>query len=83
MSARVGKGLIGVRSRRGIESYMSLSVRMPVAPSSRQFDLTGELKYKSLDNISTSGGTASGQDALESTRQGESNGIGFETSAWL
>jgi len=40
MSARVGKGLIGVRSPRGIEWYRSLSVHMPIAPSSRQFEST-------------------------------------------
>jgi len=40
MSARVGKGLIGVRSPRGIEWYRSLSVRMPLAPSSQQFEST-------------------------------------------
>jgi len=40
MSARVGKGLIGVRSPRGIEWYRSLSVRMPIAPSSWQFEST-------------------------------------------
>jgi len=40
MSARVGKGLIGVRSPRGIEWYTSPSVHMPIAPSSRQFEST-------------------------------------------
>jgi len=40
MSARVGKGLIGVRSPRGIKWYRSLSVHMRVAPSSRQFEST-------------------------------------------
>jgi len=34
MSARVGKGLIGVRSPRGIEWYRFLSVRMAIAVSS-------------------------------------------------
>jgi len=37
MSARVGKGLIGVPSARGIEWYRSRSVCMPVALSSQQF----------------------------------------------
>jgi len=37
MSARVGKGLIRVRSPRGIEWYRPRSVRMPVASSSQQF----------------------------------------------
>ena len=40
MSARVGKGLIGVRSPRGIEWYRPRSVSMPVAPSSQQFQST-------------------------------------------
>jgi len=40
MSARLGKGLIGVRSARGIEWYRPRSVRMPVAPSSQQFEST-------------------------------------------
>ena len=40
MSARVGKGLIGVRWPRGIEWYSSRSIRMPVAPSSQQFEST-------------------------------------------
>ena len=40
MSARVGKGLIGVRSARGIEWYRSRGVRMPVALSSQQFEST-------------------------------------------
>jgi len=38
MSARVGQGLIGVRSPRGIEWYRPRSVRMPVASSSQQFE---------------------------------------------
>jgi len=40
MSARVGNRLIAVGSPRGIEWYRSLSVCMPVAPSSRQFEST-------------------------------------------
>jgi len=42
MSARVGKSLIGVRSLTGIELewYRPRSVRMPVAPSSQQFEIT-------------------------------------------
>jgi len=40
MSTRVGNGLIGVRTPRGIEWYRSLSVPMPIAPSSRQFEST-------------------------------------------
>jgi len=48
MSARVGRGLIGVRSARGIEWYRSRSVRMPVAPSSQHFESTcpGNLRTK-------------------------------------
>jgi len=40
MSPRVGEGLIGVLSPRGIERYMSRSVRMPVAHSSQHFENT-------------------------------------------
>jgi len=40
MSARVRNGLIGVRSPRAIKWYRSRSVRMAVAPSSRQFKTT-------------------------------------------
>jgi len=40
MSARVRKGLIAVCSPRRIEWYRSLTVRMPIAPSSRQFEST-------------------------------------------
>jgi len=40
MSARVGKGLIRVRSPRGIQWYIPRSVHMPVAPSSQQFEST-------------------------------------------
>jgi len=48
MSARVGKGLIGVCSLRGIEWYRLRSVRMPVVPSSQQFESTcpGNLRTK-------------------------------------
>jgi len=38
MSARVGKCLIGVRSPRGTEWCRFRSVRIPVAPSSQQFE---------------------------------------------
>ena len=40
MSARVRKGLIGVRSARRIKWYRARSVRMPVALSSQQFEGT-------------------------------------------
>jgi len=48
MTTRVGKCLIGVRSPRGIELYRPRSVRMPVAPSSQQFESTclGNLNTK-------------------------------------
>jgi len=35
-----------------------------------------------MHSHSASGQTASGQGALESAGRGESNGIGFEASAW-
>jgi len=38
MSARVGKGVIGIRSPRGIEWYRFRSICMPVAPSSQRFE---------------------------------------------
>jgi len=40
MSARVGKGLIRVRSPREIQWYRPRSVHMPVAPSRQQFEST-------------------------------------------
>jgi len=49
MSGRIRKGLIGVRSLRGIEWYRSRSVRMPVALNSEQFENT------CLGNSSTNG----------------------------
>jgi len=36
-----------------------------------------------MNNPATSRRTALGQGALESARRGESNGVGFEESAWL
>jgi len=41
MCARVGKGLVGVRSPSGIEWYRPQSVPMPVALSSLQLESTG------------------------------------------
>jgi len=67
MSARVGKGLIGVRSARGIEWYRFRSVRMAIEVS----------RMKKAD---ISGGRCppeSGRVSLESARRGESNGIGL------
>jgi len=85
ISGRVGKRLIRVRSLRGIEWYRSLGVLMPVAPSRQNFEsgYPGELKYKRMDNPSTSGRTASGQSALNSARRGKLNSIGLEVSACL
>jgi len=73
MSARVGKGLIAVRSPRGIEWHRSRSVRMAIEVS----------RMKKAD---ISGGRCppeSGRVSLESARRGESNGIGLEASACL
>jgi len=41
MSVRVEKGLIEICSVRGIESYRSRSVRMPVALRKQQLESTG------------------------------------------
>jgi len=73
MSARVGKGLIGVRSPRGIEWYRLRSVRMAIEVSSK-------------NNADTSAGRCpreSGRVSLESARRGESNGIRLEASPGL
>jgi len=73
MSARVGKGLIGVRSARGIGWYRFRSVRMAIEVSR-------------MEMADTSAGRCppgSGRVSLESARRGESNGIGFGASAWL
>jgi len=73
MSARVGNGLIGVRSPRGIEWYRFRSVRMAIEVSRKE-------------NADTSPGRCppeSGMVSLESARRGELNGIGVEASAWL
>ena len=90
MSTRVGKGLIGVRSPRGIEWYRSRSVRIPVAPRSRHFESTcpGNSSTKVWRTFQPSVGqrrdrVQPGQGALESARRGESNGIGLEASACL
>ena len=72
MCARVGKGLIGVRSPRGIKWSMFQSVHMAIEVS----------RMKKAD---TSGGRCppqSGRASLESARSGESNGIGLEVSTW-
>jgi len=73
MSARVGRGLIGVRSPRGIEWYRSQSVRMAIEVSS----------MKKADTSAGRSPLESGGVSLESARGGELNGIGLEASACL
>ena len=73
MSARVGKGLIGVRSPRGIEWYRSQGVSIPIEVSS----------MKKADTLAGRYPLESGGVSLESTRRGELNGIGLEASACL
>ena len=73
MSARVGKGLIGVRSPRGIEWYRFRSVHMAIAVS----------RMKKGDISEGRCPPKSGSVSLESARRGESNGIGLEASACL
>jgi len=73
MSARLGKGLIGVRSLRGIEWYRSRSVRMAIEVS----------MMKKADTAAGRCPPESGRVSLESADQGESNGIGLEESACL
>jgi len=73
MSARVGKGLIGVRSPRGIESYRSRSVRMAIEVS----------WMKTADTSACTCPPESARVSLKSAGQGESNGIGLEASSWL
>jgi len=67
MSARVGKGLIGVRSLRGIEWYRFRSVRIAIAVSG----------MKKADISEGRCPPESGRVSLESARCGESNGIGL------
>jgi len=67
MSARVRKGLIGVRSPRRIERYRSLSVRMAIEVS----------RMKKADISAGRCPPESGRVSLESARGGESNGIGL------
>jgi len=73
MSARVGKGLIGVRSARGIGWYRSQSVCMAIEVSR-------------MEMADTSVGRCPpelGRVSLKSARGGESTGMGLEASAWL
>jgi len=73
MSARLGKGLLGVRSPTGIEWYRSQSVRMAIEVS----------MMKMADTAAGRCLPESGMVSLESARRGESNRIGLEASAWL
>jgi len=73
MSARVGKGLIGVRLARGIEWDRSRSVRMAIEVS----------RMKKADTSAGRYPPEAGRVSLESARRGESNGIGLEASACL
>jgi len=73
MSSRVGKGLIAVRSPRGIEWYRFRSVRMAIAVSRiKKADISLGRCLPELGRVS-----------LESARRGESKGIGLEGSACL
>ena len=73
MSARVGEGLIGVRSPSEIERYRSPSVRMAI-----------EVSRKEKADISAGGCVPeSGRVTLESARRAESNSIGLEVSTCL
>jgi len=73
VSGRVGKGLIGVCSPRGIEWYRSRSVLMALEVS---------LKEK-VDISAGRCAPESGRVSLESARRGELNGIGLQLSACL
>jgi len=73
MSARLGKGLLGVGSPTGIEWYRSQSVRMAIEVS----------MMKMADTVAGRCLPESGRVSLESARRGESNRIGLEASAWL
>jgi len=67
MSARVGKGLMGVHSPRGIEWCRFRSVRMAIAVS----------RMKKADISEGRCLPESGTVSLESACRGESNGIGL------
>jgi len=73
MSARVGKGLFGVRSPRGIEWYRSRSERIAIEVS----------MMKKADTAAGRCLLESGRVSLESADRGESNGIRLEASACL
>jgi len=73
MSARLGEGLIGVRSPREIEWYRSRSVRMAIEVS----------MMKEGDTAAGRCPPESGRVSLESADRWESNGIGLEASACL
>jgi len=73
MSARVRKGLIGVRLARGIEWYRSCSICMAIEVSGIKKAHISRGRYP----------PELGRVSLESARPGESNGIGLEASACL
>jgi len=73
MSARVLKGLIGVRSARGIQWYRSRSICMAIEVS----------RIEKADISRGRCPPESGRVSLESAHPGESNGIGLEASACL
>jgi len=72
-SARVRKGLIGVRLARRIKWYRSRSVHMAIEVS----------RMKMADTSAGRCPPESGRVSLESARRGESNGRGLEASACL
>jgi len=73
MSARVRKGLITVRSQRGIECYRSRSLSMAIEVS----------RITKADSSRGPCTPELGRVSLESARLGQSNGIGLEASAYL
>jgi len=73
MSARVGKGHIGIRSPRGIEWYRSRSVRIAIEVS----------REKKGDTSVGRCLPEAGRVSLESAGRGELKGIGCEASACL
>jgi len=83
MSARVGKGLIGVRSLRGIEWHRSQSVHIAIVVSRK------EKAYTSLGTGRCSQSQAephcnplvSGRASLQSTRLGVRNSVNLDGRA--
>jgi len=85
ISARVGEGLIGVRSPTGIERYRSRSFRIPVALSRQQFEDTYAGFSSTNEWITLQPVVGQRRDSVRWNPpvRGESNGVGFEESAWL